>query len=267
MTAVVRASALEPVVFIAVNSGTPPSKLAAYVRRHRITVPVVADVDRSLERACGVVPPISLQNIWQVRIITAQGQVVPGSARDLRAAVQQAALGARWNVDPRGIPGSLRSAWQAVETGNYQAAAKAIRRGLGSRKAEEKQAAQRLNDYVQQKIQEQLEAAQKALQQDRKWTAYRIYADVLKRFRGYGLSKDVRKQYQQLAKDPAVKTERALFKRLDGARRLLASARSRSRGLAALRRLIQQAPESEAAKEAQALLDRVSGGESAPVAP
>ncbi len=250
---------MEPVVLIAVNSGNPVPKVASYVRRHRITIPVIADVDRSLERACGVVPPVSLQNIWQVRIITAQGQVVPGSARDLRAAVQQAFAGAKWNVDPRGIPASLRSAWQAVELGNYAAAAKAIRRGLGSRKAEVKQAAQRLHQYVQERIQQQQKAAQEALSAGRKWTAYRTYENLLKQFRGYALPGEIREQFQQLAKDPQVKAERALFRRLEGARRLLASPRSSQRGKAALERLIQQAPESEAAKVAQELLDALGG--------
>ena len=258
---------MEPVVFIAVNSGTPPSKLAAYVRRYRITVPVVADVDRSLERACGVVPPVSPKNSLQVRIITAQGEVIPGSIHDLRATIQRAALGARWNVDPRGIPASLRRAWQAVELGNYSAAAKAIRRGLDSRKSEVKQAAQRLHEHVQQKLQEQLEAAQKAMQQDQKWTAYRLYRDALRRFRGYSLPEEVRERFQRLARDPVVKDELSLFRRLKGAQRLLASARSRSRGMAALRRLIEQAPESEAAKEAQTLLDRLSASTLAPTVP
>ncbi len=256
--AVAKASALEPVVVIAVSSGTPVSKVASYVRRHRIALPVVADVDQSLARACGLVSPDGRRNSWQLRIITPDGRISFGSVLDLRSAIQRARQGARWNVDPRGIPASLRRAWQAVELGNYSAAAKAIRRGLASKNEAVKQAAQRLHQHVQERIGQLNRAADEAHQAGRKWTAYQLYRRIVKQFRGYRFPEKARQRFQRLLRDPEIKAELARFRRLQGAQRLLASPKTRARGIAALRKLIEQAPESESAEAAQELLNSLS---------
>ena len=68
LQAVARKFQDKPVLFLAVNSGTPRLQVQSYLRKNRVTWPAIADTDRSFERGCGV-PPISLKNIYQVRIM------------------------------------------------------------------------------------------------------------------------------------------------------------------------------------------------------
>ncbi len=252
--------AKQPVIFIAVNSGTPPAQVAAYVRRHRIIWPVIVDVDRSFERACGIQPPVSLQNIWQVRILTPDGRLLPGSATNLEASAQLALQGAAWNVDPEGIPPSLHRAWQAIEFGRFSAVAKQVRKAARSRDPATRQGAEKLLNYVHQQIQQQLQQAQEALQQGRKWTAYRLLEQLLERFAGYELPPQVREQIKTLARDPELKTQRAAWRMLQKAQQLLRSPRTHRRGEALLERVVKQYPQTEAAQVAQQLLGSSGSG-------
>ena len=65
----------KPVLFLAVNSGTPRFEVQSYLKKNRVTWPAIADLDRSFERSCGV-PPVTLKNIYQVRIMKPAGQLI-----------------------------------------------------------------------------------------------------------------------------------------------------------------------------------------------
>ena len=55
------------------------------------------------------VDEISLSNIWQVRYVTAEGEIKPGDFRDLDGVVELALKKARWQIKPSKIPDELRS--------------------------------------------------------------------------------------------------------------------------------------------------------------
>lgn len=249
----------EPVVLIAVNSGNSRGQVESYARQNRITIPIIVDSDRTLENQLGV-GEISLQNIWAAAILNADGRVVRANASDLEAAASQALQGAKWNVDPEGIPADLRPAWQAIEFGNFAAGAPAVSKGLKSGKAEVKEAAEKLNAYAQGLIEEQLDSAQKALADNDKFEAYRLYFAIKSDFKGFELPDDLDQTVRELYLDTTVKKELAAMKRLESAKMALSSpseaTRQKARKL--LEALIKTDPDTRAGQEAQAILTELS---------
>lgn len=245
----------QPVVVIGVNSGTPPRELAGYLRQNRINLPVIMDVDRSLEKASNV-GEISLQNIYQARIITADGTMRSANAGDLEGSIQQALQGAKWNVDPTGMPAELQAAWAAVEFGTPAAGAQAIRRAQRAASGPAKDAADRLVAYVDSQIQASMTEAQSFETAGQNWDAYKVYAELQEKFRGYDLPEDLDEKIKTLADDEAIKTEVAAMKQLDAIKRRLATANPTSARAIVMQinRLIEQSPGTDAAEQAQQLL-------------
>jgi thiol-disulfide isomerase/thioredoxin len=252
----------KPIVFVAVNSGNPPEEVAQYAREVGLDWPILVDPTRDFEKKSGV-GEISLENIYQVRLLTADGRMVPGDWSDIEGSISRALAGASWRVDPATVPASLRRAWHAVETGDFAAAAPAIKRALKSRTASLKKAAQSLDEAVRKELDAQLAEARTARGRGDAWAAYKALAAIPRRFRGYEVPKEVEEVRSELASDPAVKAELAGQKELGAIRKLLAAPTdaSRRRGLSQLRVLARQAPETDAAREARALLERLRAGD------
>lgn len=221
-------------------------------------MPIIVDSDRRLENQFGV-GEVSLQNIWAAAILNADGRVTRGNANDLEAAANQALRGAKWNVDPRGIPVNLRAAWQAIEFGNFAAGAPAVRKGLKSGKADVKEAAEKLNTYAQGLLEEQLASARKAIADNEKFDAYRLYSAVKIDFKGFELPEDLSKTVRELYLDATVKKELAAMKRLDSAKMALSSPSQSTRDKARrlLAALVKTDPETQAGREAQAILTQL----------
>ena len=74
----------KPVVFVAVNSGNSPEAVADYVKQNKVNLAVIADTDRQLEKL-GDFGEITLENIYQVAIMTPDGQLHRADANDLKA--------------------------------------------------------------------------------------------------------------------------------------------------------------------------------------
>lgn len=218
-------------------------------------MPIIVDSDRALEGQFGV-GEVSLQNIWAVAILNADGRVIRGNASDLEAAANQALRGAKWNVDPQDMPVDLRAAWQAIEFGNFAAGAAAVSKGLKSGKAEVKEAAEKLSTYTQGLIEEQIGFAQKAFADNDKFEAYRLYLAVKNDFNGFKLPEDLNHTVRELYLDATVKQELAAMKRLDSAKMALSSpsqaTRQKARKL--LEALVKTDPDTQAGQEAQAIL-------------
>jgi hypothetical protein len=139
----------QPIVFIAVNSGTTRTSVENYVRRNNISWPVIVDTDRSLEPLFKV-PAISLRNIMHVRYVTPDGEIITGDPRRLGARISLALRGASWELDPASLPPDLRAAGRAIEFGNFPAATSAINDAMQSSDPELKQAALQLDNLIPQ---------------------------------------------------------------------------------------------------------------------
>lgn len=237
------------------NSGSSPASVAQYLRKHQIPWPVIVDPDRTFEAACEV-NEISLNNIWQARIITASGELVRGNASDLDQAAAQALSGAAWNVDPAKMTPELQAAWQQIEFGNFAPAASTLKRMLRSRKPDTKTAAGLLQEYVDNKMKSLLDDAATAEASDDQWKAYKALNELQLQFKGYDLPKAVAADLTRLKKSDDVTNQIEAYRKLALARRSAGSrsASVRQRAKQSLQQLIVEYPGTDAAAEAQALM-------------
>ena len=216
---------------------------------------MIVDPDRSFEAACDV-NEISLNNIWQARILTATGDLEYGNASEMDSVAARALSGAAWNVDPAKMTPELQAAWQQVEFGNYAPAASTLKRMARSRKPDVKAAAALLNDYVAEKLKAQLTEAETADGAGEAWKAYRVLSDIQQKFKGYDIPPNVDADVKRLEKSDDVSREIDAYRKLEGARKSAASrsATIRQRVPTMLQQLIEDYPGTTAAEEAQAIL-------------
>ena len=114
-------------------------------------------------------PPISLKNIYQVRIMKPDGKLLSTSPTRMEQSLSGVVGAAKWNVDPEGIPATLKTAWFHIEFGNFAMAANVLKKAGNSRKTDTKQGAQKLLDYVGEKMNKQIEAARTAETDGKVW--------------------------------------------------------------------------------------------------
>jgi thiol-disulfide isomerase/thioredoxin len=247
----------KPVMFIAVNSGSPAQAVSSYAREVGVSWPVIVDSDRSLEKQFEV-PEVSLQNIWQTVIVTPTGEVQKMGG-DFGAAAAAAATGAAWKVDPASIPADLKGAWLAIELGNYGQAGSAVKKSLTSSKPDVKAAAEKLNEGVQKAIETEATSAEQLGKQDKQWQAYKIYQQIGRKYQGFPIPETISQAALTLAKDPAIAKEQKAAKELEMARKTgsKGSAASIRRAEAMLEKLVADSPDTEAAAEAQTILSNL----------
>ncbi len=253
----------DPIVFLAVNSGTSPQEVAAYARSVQLNWPVLVDSDRSFERLCNV-GEISLQNVMQVAYIKADGQLARGQWNNLEGTIKSALKGAKWSVNPAEIPPELKPVWHSLEFSQYGQAAPALTKALKSPKPTIKAGAEKLAATVNEKIERDLEVAAKSASENRKGEAYDKYGAIAQQYAGYPAAEPATARRRELAKDPALKKEMAGMKQLEKQRLLLDSPKPiiRERARAAIQKLIDAQPDSAVAQQGRKLL--ASSGTEAP---
>ena len=252
----------QPIIFIAVNSGNAPSDLREYARDVSCTWPIIADVDRSLEKAYDV-NEISLNNITQVRIITSDGSMDQGDWSKIDETIQDALKGAEWKLDPANVPDALRDAWTAIEFGNYKASGALLRKSLNSPKKELQEAAKRLQDLVKTAATEDFEAAKKAHEEDQHWRAYEICQRLSDHFAPADLPSDFIEFKKTLVKEPKVKSGAAARRTLDGIVKSLNAGKPLNKKFKAqLEKMVSEFEDSDLAHDAQSALDRPDEGTS-----
>lgn len=248
----------EPVLFIAVNSGTPRPQLEAYLRKNKVNLPVICDSDRSFENQFGFT--ISLENIKQLRMLMPDGKFKNGDYNNIEGSAVDALRDAKWKIEPKDLPPVLKSAWLAIEFGNYPGAAQTLKKNLNG-KGEIKDFAVRLNQFVLDDLTAQVDAAKKSLDDGKKWDAFKRYSVIPLKFKGFAVPGDVNSTLKELAADEAIKEEQAAMRQLDFA--MQAAARSptaRKGAIKQLEKLIKDHPDTEAATEAQKLIEQASAG-------
>ena len=237
------------------NSGTTTTSVSKYLRKYQITWPTIVDSARTLEKLADV-PEVSLNNIWQARVIDSSGKVVRAGATDLEKTAQQALSGAKWNVDPTSIPNELKPLWAQIEFGNYSSSAIPLRKHLKSRKSETKTAATTLNDYVTKQLADEIAAAATEEKSGNLWQSYRVLQSLSQRYKGFEIPKSVTSDVNRLEANETIKTELSANRKLELAKK---SARStsksaRARVIRQLKLIVEQYPNTEAAKQASAIL-------------
>ncbi len=247
----------KPVVFIAVNSGSPRPKIQGYVQQVKLPWPVLLDTSREFEKACGLFAEISLQNIYQYRYITPDGEIHQAGSGELTEIADQAAEGAEWKVDPRTIPDALKPAWNGIEIGNYKAVAGTLKKSAGSSKADVKEAAAKLMEVVQAEIDGQIAKVKEAQDADNPYKAFELYSALSDQFSGFELPKEIAALKKDLPKDPKVKAGQAAAKQLEVIRKQLSggNAAAKAKSMTALEKIVADFPETHLAQQAQTLID------------
>ena len=246
----------QPVVFIAVNSGSGRSTIEDYVRQVKCPWPVLVDPTRAFEKACGV-KEINLQNIYQMKYAQPDGTLRTGNFSDMAETANKALVDAKWKLDPTEVPDSLKSTWLAIETGNYKGLAIPLRKSQAAGKAEAKEAARKLMEIVQQELDDQVAAIKAAQAAGNTWTAYQLCNQLSVRFASFDLPKDAAALKKDLMKDPQVRAGQAALKSLDGARKLLSSGNPvlQKKAVASLEQVETDFPDTDLSRLARSLID------------
>ncbi len=251
----------QPVVFMAVNSGSNRAEVSSYARENNIIWPVVVDADRSLEKECNVTE-ISLQNIYQLRIVKADGSIIGGNAQDLEASANIALQGAAWKVDPAGIPASLKASWLSLELGEFGKASAGVKAGLSAKDEETKAAAEKLKVAIDEVLTKRIAEATDLLSQGNKWQAFKKLEMINVEFKGYGLPLEAAATHKELVADEVIKNEQKAVKLLDAAKKIGARGGDASvkRAVAQLEMLVNTMPDTEAAGDAKKIIEAVKNG-------
>ena len=246
----------QPVMFVAVNSGSSRPDFEAYLRRNQVLWAAINDWDRSFEKQFGF--EISLDNIAQVEMLLPDGSFQGGDWSDLGGSAADAVKTARWKVDPKSIPPALGEAWLAIEFGNYPGASRSITRGL-SGKGAVADGAQSLHKIVQDDMTARIAAAQKSLDDGHSWDAFKGFSEIPIRFKGFEIPEDVAMRITELTKNEDVKKEQAAQKLLARARQSAAkSPNNLKTAIKQLQSLSKEHSKTEAGIEAQMYLDQLS---------
>jgi thiol-disulfide isomerase/thioredoxin len=252
-----------PVLFVAVNSGTPRPAVEQYAKGVDLKWPIIVDSSRQFEKRW-MDNEISLQNIHQVGLILPSGRKELGRWDDLEASVQKALEGAAWKVDPATIPQALMPTWRLVELGKYSAAAPLLKKGLVTSNAEVKEAAARIHAIVQEELKTAAEEAATTRQAGDPWRAYRQYETIATTFAGYDLPPDVATAQKELTNDPKVKQQLEAAKVLEVIQKSFPTARTpaaRKRVITRLEQFVKQFADTEAAEQAQQILSQVANAQ------
>lgn len=250
----------DPVVIIAVNSGNSPRDVAAYVREHQITWPVIVDSDRSFERvALGLMINVQTKPSG-IRIRKADGNWEANIRSRVPDAINAAAKGGKWRVNPAMVPVELRAAWGLVELGNFAAALPMIARTERRGDDAVKNAAAALRDAVAVSLGEEQEAIDKLLAEDRQWQAFVAIGSLLETYKGYEVDPTLEVKYKELKKSDAIEQEQAAAKKLQQAIRTgsVGSPAAVKRATTMLEKIKEQYPDTEAATKAEKLIEQVT---------
>lgn len=115
---VVKAFEGKPVKFIAVGAGDTLDAVTGYGRETGLKMPIFAD-SLSLMEARYTQKKISLENIWQIRVIGPDGTLV-GVDMD-KATIDKALEKAAWKYDPKDYDPKLKPALEAFEWNQWDA--------------------------------------------------------------------------------------------------------------------------------------------------
>lgn len=249
----------QPILFVAVNSGTPASDVRKYVRDVELPWPVLIDEDRAFERAL-LQNEISLKNIYQIVVRLPDGKWAEGDWSDVAGTATRSLVGAKWKIDPAGIPASLKTAWRQAEFGDYASSATAITSAAQSPQPEEAAAAKRLLKLAEEELLKQLSIARAASAAGDKWGAYKQFQAAESDFKGYALAAEAGTAVKLLSTDVKVRKELAAAKQwnaiLSGPKPKHANAMKAV--VAQVQRFAAANADTDAGRAAQAALDQLA---------
>jgi hypothetical protein len=214
------------------------------------------DQSRAVEKAY-LNAEISLQNIYQARIVTPDGQVraAQASPAGAKSALEGLLPSAKMFFDGVGVHPKLKPFADEIETGNFEAGVPGI---VAAQKAAKDlgESAKALYERVKVVADAMIDKA-KGLEASSKYAAWAEYGRVAAWFKGTEYEKPATAAQAELKKDKGVQDEIAAQQMLAQAKTLLASPKKADKPAAAqiLAVIQKKYPSSEASKEAAKLAE------------
>lgn len=194
----------KPVKFIAIGAGDTPQQCSMYVNSTHLAMPSFADSLSIMEKRYNT-GRISLNNIWQFRVIGPDGKVV---ANDMTAeAIDSALKNAKWRFKDQGFDPKLAAAVEQFEYKQWEAGMKFLRPHLKSSNKPLAESAQKLFSLIKQEGEKWKADAENAVADGKPAEAFLLYTKIAAVFAGDDLAKATVEPLKKLRADKQVKDE------------------------------------------------------------
>lgn len=197
----------QPVTFIAIAAGDTANEAKAYLKRTGLDMPIFADKLSLMEKLYGT--KISLNNIYQFRVIDPEGNIV-GYSMD-KQSIDKALAGVKETYAAKDYHEALAEVVAALNLGEHKAAVRELGRYLNSRDEAIKASAEGLSAAVVAEAKGWVEQADALVETD-PLQAGRLYDRASDVYPREAFGKDARAKLKEVMSLPAVKSETAARK-------------------------------------------------------
>lgn len=207
----VKSFAGKPVLFIGIDPGHTITDAQAYARETKLAMPVFADALRVMEGRYH--QHISLNNIYQYRVIGPDGSIAGNSEQDIERVVQSA----KWKFKDKDYDPKLNAALELFEWNQYARGMRVLRPLMKDHNKTVAESAAKLYEEIKAQG-EQWKADAEALAEGKPAEAFVLYSRVAEVFAGEPLAKSVEEPLKKLRVTKEVKEElaaRQMFSQLN----------------------------------------------------
>ena len=201
--AVVEAYKGKPVQFIAIGAGDTLQECLAYAKDTKLEMPIFADSLSVMERAYG--DHISLQNIYQFKVIGADG-VVMGNDMS-KTAIDAALKNVTWKYKEQGYDSRLNAIVEAFEWNQFDAGMRQLRPLMKTGDKTLKESANKLFEQVKTNEGEKWKADADKAMETKPSEAFDLYSALSSVFAGDDLGKAADVALKTLKKNKDVQQE------------------------------------------------------------
>ncbi|HEX8914329.1 MAG TPA: redoxin domain-containing protein [Humisphaera sp.] len=214
---VVEQYAGKPVKFIAIAPGDTFTEAKSYVAQTKLKMPVFSDLFGVMQTRYGFA--ISLQNIYQVRVIDPKGNISAMTLNLEPAAIDKALATAKWKYKDDGYHPALAPAIDLLEWGQYEQGMRLLRPYAKAGNKQLAESANKLLDTVRGEARLWMEEAKTAADKEPAKAA-ELYAKVAFGFQGEDIGKEADAALKDLMKKKEVTDEiaaRGMFDQFNAA--------------------------------------------------
>ena len=253
---VVQAYKDKPVKFIAIAAGDTLSEARSYVGQTGLTMPVFIDSFSLMEKRYD--QTISLNNIWQFRVIGPDGKVAGYNMEVNDKYLESAVAASTWKYKEQGYDAKLNPAIDLLEWGQYEQGMTKLRPFLKNANADVAASAQKLFEALKTEGQQWLDEAAKA-ESDKPILAHDLYARTAATFAGDALGDQAKASLKATDAKQQVQDELAARKMYESFVGAMAQSNLSNKGklIEIGKKIVQKYPSSEVATRVNAVLTAI----------
>lgn len=250
----------KPVKFFAVGPGDTLADISGYTRSTRLKMTSFSDLFGVMQSRYGM--QISLQNIYQFRVIGPDGSIVARNIDMNPADIEKALAGAKWKYKDGGYDPRLNPILEGLEWGQYVPAVRALRPLTKGGNKTVQESANKLWDVLKTEAKAEMDEAAKAIETD-PVKAHDVYTKVSAAFVNDDLGKEAAEALKTLKTNKAVVDEMAARRMFDQFNAAAARAQLKQKPafVAQARMIAQKYPETPTGKRAAEFADELEKAE------